>query len=135
MARPKLQLDEGLIERLATIHCPITEIAAALDCSVDTLERNYAGLIAKGREKGKASLRRTQWNAAMKGNVVMMIWLGKQILKQTDKLETTLDAKVETLSSSERARIDEAKKMLQTMPNERDEKQTSNPGSKKGSNL
>lgn len=122
MARPKLQLDEALIERLAAIHCPTVEIAAALNCSVDTLDRNYAELIAKGRDKGKTSLRRMQWDAATKGNVVMMIFLGKQLLGQSDKIDNTVNAKVETLSSSERARIDEAKKMLQNMPNERDKK-------------
>ncbi len=123
MARPKLQLDEKLIEKLATIHCPIKEIAAMLDCSVDTLDRNYADLIAKGREKGKSTLRRTQWNAAMSGNVVMMIWLGKQLLGQSDKMDKTITASGSLeITSSDRQKIDDAKKMLQTMPNERDKK-------------
>jgi hypothetical protein len=97
MARPRLQLDEALIERLAAIHCPLVEIAAALNCSVDTLERNYAALIDKGRQKGKQTLRRIQWDAAQKGNVVMMIWLGKQLLGQSDKLES----KVETSTAAD----------------------------------
>ncbi len=123
MARPKLKLDESLIERLAAIHCPITEIAAALNCSVDTLERNYAGLIAKGKERGRTSLRRTQWDAAMKGNVVMMIWLGKQLLGQSDKMDKTISTSGSLeITSVDRLKIDEAKKMLQTMPNERDKK-------------
>lgn len=84
MARPKLELDEGLIERLAMIHCPNKEIAAALDCHVDTLTDRYSELIAKGRDKGRLTLRRVQWEAAQKGNVVMMIWLGKQLLGQKD---------------------------------------------------
>lgn len=84
MARPKLQLDEGLIERLAMIHCPISEIAAALNCSRDTLERNYAAIIAKGYENGKTTLRRMQFEAAKKGNTAMLIWLGKQLLGQKD---------------------------------------------------
>ncbi len=86
--RPKIPLDEALIERLAMIHCPNVEIAAAVNCSVDTLTDRCSELLAKGRSKGKASLRRIQWEAAMKGNVVMMIWLGKQLLGQSDKLET-----------------------------------------------
>ena len=91
MARPKLQLDEGLIERLAMIHCNKTEIAAAVGCSVDTLDRNYAELIAKGMEKGKTTLRRMQFETAIKGNVVMLIWLGKQILGQKDTQATMID--------------------------------------------
>lgn len=91
MARPKLQLDEALIERLAMIHCNKTEIAAAVGCSVDTLDRNYAELIAKGMDKGKTTLRRMQFEAAQKGNVVMLIWLGKQLLGQKDVQSTTID--------------------------------------------
>jgi len=36
---------------------------------------------------GKASLRRTQWKAATGGNSTMMVWLGKNVLGQTDKQE------------------------------------------------
>lgn len=122
MARPRLQLDEALIERLAAIHCPVVEIASAVNCSVDTLDRNYAELIAKGRARGRTSLRRMQWDAATKGNIVMMIFLGKQLLGQSDKLDQKIDATVETLSSSDRAYIDDVKKMLKTIPNERDKK-------------
>jgi hypothetical protein len=57
------------------------------DVSKDTLERNYAALIQKGKEEGKASLRRTQYLAAQKGNVTMMIWLGKQLLGQKERAE------------------------------------------------
>lgn len=94
MARPKLVIDEDLIERLASIHCNMTEIAAAVGCSVDTLERRYAELIAKGREKGKSSLRRMQFELAKKGNATMLIWLGKQILGQREPQAT------ETLASA-----------------------------------
>lgn len=84
MGRPKVEVDESLIERLAFIHCNNTEIAAAVGCSVDTLDRRFAELIAKAREKGKSSLRRLQWETAQKGNVTMQIWLGKQILGQRE---------------------------------------------------
>lgn len=87
--RPKLNLDVTLIERLAGIHCTTKEIAAAMDCSTDTLERNFAALMAKGREKGKTSLRRIQWESAQKGNVTMQIWLGKQILGQAEPVKQT----------------------------------------------
>lgn len=63
-----------------------------------------------------------QWDAATKGNIVMMIFLGKQLLGQSDKLDQKIDATVETLSSSDRAYIDDVKKMLKTIPNERDKK-------------
>ena len=86
MARPKLQLDENIIEKLAAIHCTMEEIASVCNCSVDTLERRYAELIKRAKDKGRSSLRRLQWENAQKGNVTMQIWLGKQTLGQTDKV-------------------------------------------------
>lgn len=84
MARPKLQIDESLVEKLASIHCTMEEIASVCSCSVDTLERRFAEVIKKARAKGKSSLRRLQWENAQKGNVSMQIWLGKIILGQVE---------------------------------------------------
>ncbi len=85
--RPKLELDAKLIENLAGIGCPNKEIAAVAGCSVDTLERNFAAVIEKGRENCKTRLRKKQIEVALGGNVVMLIWLGKQILGQAEKIE------------------------------------------------
>jgi hypothetical protein len=53
-------------------------MAAVLGCSVTALRTNYAELINKGRENGKASLRRVQYRKAVEGDGRMLIWLGKQ---------------------------------------------------------
>jgi hypothetical protein len=82
--RPRKQVDEQQIESLAGIGCTIAEIAAVSGVSKDTLERNYAALIEKGREHAKSSLRRMQFKSAEAGNVTMQIWLGKQLLGQKD---------------------------------------------------
>jgi hypothetical protein len=87
MARPRLKIDPAQVERLAAIHCTNEEIAAVVGCSSDTIERRYAVNIKTGRARGRASLRRIQWEAAQKGNIGMMIWLGKQLLGQTEKIE------------------------------------------------
>lgn len=87
MARPLLDIDAVEVEKLAAMYCTMKEIAAFFDCSVDTLENRFSDVIAKGREKGKSKLRRLQWQSAEKGNIVMQIWLGKQILGQSDKQE------------------------------------------------
>lgn len=64
------------------------EMAAVLDCHIDTLRDNFSNSIKKGKEVGKSSLRRAQWNAGVnKGNVPMLIWLGKQRLNQRDRLD------------------------------------------------
>lgn len=87
--RPRKELDEKLLEELASIGCTTPEMATILDVSEDTLERNFAGILKKGRANLDMSLRRKQVNVANTGNVTMLIWLGKQRLGQTDKVETT----------------------------------------------
>ncbi len=84
MARPIIPVDEVLLEKLAAMFCTMKEMAAVLNVSVDTLERRYAEVIAKGREKGRSKLRRLQWQSAERGNVAMLIFLGKQLLHQRD---------------------------------------------------
>lgn len=85
MARPCKQIDPKQIEKLASILCTTSEIAAVLGCSQDTLERRFSAVLDRGREQGRASLRRQQYKLAMGGNATMCIWLGKQWLGQKDK--------------------------------------------------
>ena len=88
MARPKkYEIPKDKIEQLASFGCTNTEIASFFDCSETTLTRNYGGFLTKGRDKGKIRLRQLQWKQAEKGNVSMLIWLGKQVLGQTDRQE------------------------------------------------
>ena len=89
--RPLLEIDSEQVEELASIFCTMKEIAAVVGCSVDTLEGRFSDIIAKGRERGKMTLRRQQWIQANKGNVVMLIWLGKQYLDQQDKTQLVLE--------------------------------------------
>lgn len=95
MARPKIKIDTDVVEKLAMIHCTMIEIASVVGCSVDTLERRYADLIKKAKDKGRASLRRLQYEKAQQGNVTMMIWLGKQLLGQSDKMDQTYSKPIE----------------------------------------
>ena len=92
MARPQLEIDEETVEKLAAIHCSMEEIASVCKCSVDTLERRFAEVIKSGRDQGKTSLKRKQYETAMKGSVPMLIWLGKQYLQQKDKSPEEIDA-------------------------------------------
>ncbi len=92
------------LDALAAMYCTHEEIAAVLGISSDTLTRHHAERIEKGRSQGKASLRRAQFQSAIgvkaeydvKGrvvrreqapNITAQIWLGKQILGQTDKVD------------------------------------------------
>lgn len=95
--RPRYILNEYgklMIKTLAGYMCTDEEISAVLGVNLDTLlnERNketFSECKKRGIDEGKASLRRKQYEIAMKGNASMLIWLGKQWLGQTDKVENT----------------------------------------------
>lgn len=92
MARPKKAVDIETLKKLAAIQCTTAEMAAVLGVSSDTLERRFAAIIKDGRENGRMSLKRKQFEVAMSGNTTMLIWLGKQWLNQRDKTNEELDA-------------------------------------------
>lgn len=89
MARPRIKLNEEDITKLAALACTTAEIASYFGCHPRTLERRFAAALKRGRDQGKMSLRRKQYEIAQAGNVTMLIWLGKQMLGQKDKVETT----------------------------------------------
>ncbi len=76
------------IEEMAGYGLTNIEIANVLGIDDSTLGRNYENILTKGRANLKMKLRKAQIDAALKGNTVMLIWLGKQILGQT---ETVID--------------------------------------------
>ena len=87
VGRPKLDIDAEQVKRLARLHCTMQEMADFFGCHRDTLHNNFSAEINKGRSEGNISLRRKQWQMAVeKGNVVMLIWLGKQMLGQRNEI-------------------------------------------------
>jgi hypothetical protein len=103
--RPRFEINWIYFENLCGIQCTEEEICGVFGCSVDTLEkavkrqysRNFTDVFAEKRQYGKASLRRSQWKAALDGNTTMMIWLGKQHLEQADRLEEIIPSAAHTL--------------------------------------
>jgi len=93
VGRPRLNIDPEQVKRLARLHCTMQEMADFFGCHRETLLNNFSTEIAKGKSEGNISLRRKQWQIAVeKGNPVMLIWLGKQMLGQTnEKLDSDLD--------------------------------------------
>ena len=83
--RPRKEVDTSILHKLCEVQCTVKEMAYILGVSTDTLNRHYADEITVGKTLGKVALRRAQWrNAIEKNNVTMQIWLGKNILNQTD---------------------------------------------------
>ena len=96
MANPK-QLDYKTLDNLCAIQCTGEECAAILNIDYDTLNaalkrdgnKGFSEYFKLKGAKGKVSLRRKQFQTAEKGNVTMLIWLGKQYLGQSDKQEVS----------------------------------------------
>ena len=107
IGRPRIKIDYVLLEKLATIQCTDSEIAAVLGISRDTVDDRkkndsiFSDTLIKGKETGKMSLRRKQFDIAQSGNVVMNIWLGKQYLEQSDKTESVIDV-TKTMTQEQR---------------------------------
>ena len=95
MGRPKINIDIEQFEKLCNIQCTKEEIAGWFNCSEDTIEnfckKNYketfSAVFKRFSGKGKVSLRRNQFKLS-ETNVTMAIFLGKQYLGQSDKIET-----------------------------------------------
>ena len=94
MARTKLDIDPAQVEALAAIGCTQEEIATALGCSRQTINRRFKVACIAGGDKLRMSLRRWQYVKAKDGNVAMLIWLGKQYLGQTDRQESKITEQV-----------------------------------------
>ena len=97
--RPRKEIDKRDFEKLCMLQCTRAEICAWFNVSEPTLidwcKRTYDGqdfltAFNQKREGGKISLRRMQWQLAGK-SPAMAIFLGKNMLGQTDKVEQTVN--------------------------------------------
>jgi len=92
MGRPRIEIDYAILENLCEIQCTKEEIAHAFDIDDSTLtvrikekyDCTFPEYYKRHSSTGKISLRRLQYKSAVKGNVTMQIWLGKNWLGQRD---------------------------------------------------
>jgi hypothetical protein len=99
MARPRKEIDQKAFEKLCGLQCTQQEICDWFDCDDVTLNswckrtyhKGFSEVFAQKRGKGRVSLRRSQWQAAEKGNASLLIWLGKQWLGQKEKPDESVD--------------------------------------------
>ncbi len=83
------RIDIAELEKLCTMQCTDEEIAAWFGVTTRTIERRrkvrrFAATMDRGKAKGKISVRRMQMKLLEEGNATMGVWLGKQLLGQTD---------------------------------------------------
>lgn len=83
--RKPMPIDEKLLYKLAQTMLPVTSIATILECSTDTLEKRFYGILQAGRENRRVSLVQKMWHQALfEKDTKMMIWLSKQHLGYRD---------------------------------------------------
>lgn len=93
MGRPPAKIDSAQVEALARIGANNIEIAEFFGVNESTIRRRFAEFLTKGRTAGKIRLRNLQWKSAEAGNVAMLIFLGKNLLNQSDKMTTEVSGK------------------------------------------
>ena len=94
--RPRIEFDLSVVEGLGRIGATVNDMVHVLPAGKRTIaermadpESDFRTAYEKGRSLLNSSLRRKQIQVAMSGNVVMLIWLGKQHLGQQDKVIET----------------------------------------------
>jgi hypothetical protein len=85
------KIDLAELERLCMMQCTDEEIAGWFGVTTRTIERRrnnpkFAEIMERGKAKGRISVRRQQLRLLEAGNATMGVWLGKQILGQTDQI-------------------------------------------------
>lgn len=98
-------INQQQFETLCSMMCSLEEVSAVFNVHFNTLnnwcKETYGETFDKTAERfrnvGKTSLRRKQFQLAEK-NSQMAIWLGKQYLGQTDKIEETTIERVEIIN-------------------------------------
>ena len=92
---------------MCKIQCTKDEICAIFQIDEKTLTKwcqetynvGFSDIFKTKSSGGKMSLRRRQFKSAEEGNVTMQIWLGKQYLGQTDKVEEKITNTEEKLAN------------------------------------
>lgn len=102
--RPRTKIDWSKVDNLLKAGVEGTSIAQMLGISADTLYLRctqeypdyptFTAYAQAKRAEGLDLLKLKQFDVALKGDRTMLIWLGKQYLGQSDKVDGTLDAKV-----------------------------------------
>jgi len=102
--RPRKIIDWAKVDEQLIYWATAKGICSKLGITDKTLEAackrdhgiSFSEYSEQKREIGKNYVRGKQFQVAMSGNVSMLIWLGKQWLGQTDKIEQKIEADVQT---------------------------------------
>ena len=102
IGRNKVVIPEEQVAELARLHCTTNEMADFFDVPRQTFVDNFRDIIQKNKLETKQRLRAAQLKLAMNGDRSMLIWLGKNILGQSDQpINTDSNAILPWISESE----------------------------------
>ncbi len=97
IGRPRKEFSWEQFEKLCGLQCTRSEIAGFFDIHEDTLSdkvkeltgETFTAIYKRLSHPGKISIRRKQFALADKEHAQMLIWLGKQYLNQSDKVDSS----------------------------------------------
>ena len=107
--KPYLVLtDQGAeyVEKMAAAGCTVRGICDELGADYKTLnnprnKEKFQQAVKKGEAKLENRLRMAQVKTALKGNATMLVFLGKNMLGQVDRMEQSIDATVKVKHAGE----------------------------------
>jgi hypothetical protein len=93
--RKAIKIDLEQLEKLCNLQCTDDELASFFGVSARTIERRkaqpaFAEALARGKAKGRLTLRRSLWSLAAKGNPAANIFLAKNLLGYRDYVSSEL---------------------------------------------
>ena len=103
MSRPTITFDYDEIYEISKTHCSFLDMAKYFNVSEGTINNRYKEdeefklAVDRGRFEAIKGLRRRQIETAMDGNTQMLVWLGKQLLGQSDKVDVDQLSRVEPI--------------------------------------
>jgi hypothetical protein len=95
--RVNIDLDE--LAKLCALQCTDEELAAWFKVTTRTIERRrlepeFGAIMERGKAMGRISVRRLQMKLLEQGNATMGVWLGKQLLGQTDHATNSISVNI-----------------------------------------
>jgi IS30 family transposase len=90
--RPRQPIDLEKLEKLCRVHCSDQEIADYFGVSLSTIGRlkvrePYDKIFTGGKARGKVALRSARFDAALKGNPQLLIYLSKTHLGEREEID------------------------------------------------
>lgn len=122
VGRPKKELDWKVLDSILQFGANLIDCSDILNLSEDTIQKRirdqfdltFTEYRHRKMSKMRMKLLQKQFDVAMKGSTALLIWLGKQYLGQSEKIEQTTEMAINPTNIRIQAvPIDEEKKKIE----------------------